>query len=379
MIGESLMYAGKTYKYLDMCSNGFWSPKKALTYNKPIIAVTATRSVGKSTGVALYVLFDWLVNRHKFMYIRRRQRDTYKTCKTFFNNAVLIVNKYTPFNIRGFKFDKGFYWIATECDITDDENGEPNLIWEQCGMAAPLSEEEDLKSSVFSEYFTIIYDEFISKDRNKYLGTKATPEMEWECLNSLYQTVDRGIDRPFRNETRIFLLGNKATIYNPICISLKISNYVHKGQHFTAPKDQIWVWEDLDKVEATAAMEDSFAFQMSTESVKNYAYRNLGKDTDDFIKKPTIAQYVVTLKLHNVLYGVYKDDKYNFYIWKSKPDYVVYALDVGSHKESDLQLINKWRDSPLMRMLSEAYKRGSLYFGDGNIQNAFLLYLEYLS
>lgn len=375
-MNESLMYAGKTYKYLDMCSNGFWSPKKALTYNRPIIAVTATRSVGKSTGVALYVLFDYLVNGHKFMYIRRRQRDTYKTCKTFFNNAIAIVNKYTTFNIVDFKFDKGFYWISTELDTTKEES-EP--IYEKCGMAFPLSEEEDLKSSVFSDYFTIIYDEFISKDRNKYLGTKATPEREWEAVVSLYQTVDRGVGKPFRNETRIFMLGNKATIYNPICISIGISDYVRKGQRFTAPKDKQWVWEDLDRVDATEKIEESFAFQMSTESVKDYAYRNLGKDTDDFIRKPKIANYIATVKLHNELYGIYRDSEYNFYIWNPKPNYAVIALDVGSHTESDLHLINKWRDSPLMLMMSDAYRRGMLYFGNGKIQNAFLLYLEYLN
>lgn len=375
MNNETLMYAGKTYKYLDMCSNGFWSPKKALTYNKPIICVTATRSVGKSTGVALYVLFDFLINGHKFMYIRRRQRDTFKTCKTFFTNAVAIVNQYTHFKIYGFKYDCGFYWIALDMDTTKEE-AEP--IWEKCGLAAPLSEEEDLKSSVFSDYFTIIYDEFISKDRTKYLGTKATPEMEWESLVSLYQTVDRGIGKPFRNETRIFLLGNKATIYNPICISLGISDYVNKGQHFTSPKEKQWVWEDLDRVEATAKIEESFAFQMSTNSVKNYAYRNLGKDKDDFIRKPDIANYVATVKLHDELYGIYRDSEYNFYIYTPKPDYAVFALDVDSHKESDVKLINKWRDSPLMCMLSDAYKRGMLYFGNGKIQNAFLLYLEYL-
>lgn len=371
-MNETLMYAGKTYKYLDMCANGFWTPKKSLTYNRPIIAVTATRSVGKSTGVACYVLLDFLVNEHKFMYVRRRQRDTYKTCKTFFNNAVAIINKYTPFNIKGFKYDGGFYYIATDLDADEQP------VWRVCGLAFPLSEEEDLKSSVFSDYFTVIYDEFISKDRNKYLGTKNTPEMEWESVVSLYQTIDRGVDRPFRNETRVFLLGNKATIYNPICISLGISDYVRKGQHFTAPKGKTWVWEDLDRVDATAQIEDSFAFQMSTDSVKDYAYRNLGKDSNEFIKKPNIARYVATVKLHGVLYGIYRDDDYYFYIHTPKPNYAVFALDVNSHTESDLQLIAKWRESPLMQMLSDAYKRGMLYFGNGKIQNAFLLYLEYL-
>ena len=370
---NNLMYAGKIYKYLDKCSNGFWTPKKALTYNRPVICVTATRSVGKSTGVAIYSLCDFLESEHKFMYVRRRQRDTFKTCKTFFSNAIQIINTYTDFNIVAFKYDSGFYYIATEYD----EDGE-TPIFRQCGLATPLSEEEDLKSSVFSDYYTIIYDEFISKDRTKYLGTKATPEMEWESVVSLYQTVDRGVNKPYRNETRVFLLGNKATIYNPICISLGISEYVHKGQHFTAPKNKVWVWEDLEGVKATKDIENSLSFQMSTDSVKDYAYRNLGKDNTYFLKKPEIAKYIITLKLHNNLYGVYEDADFNYYIHKPKDNYSVVALDVNSHTQNDLQLIAKWRDSPLMVMLSTAYKQGRLFFGSGKIQNEFLLYLEYL-
>lgn len=367
-----MLNSGNVYKYLDQCAGGFWNCKRLLTYNRPVIVVTGSRSIGKSTGVACFALLDYLVNKHKFFYMRRRPLTLRQTCKTFFTNAVQIINMKTDFEIIGFRYNHGSYEIALKT------TPEGEKVWEECGKAVALSEEENLKSNVFSDYFTIIYDEFISKDANKYLGTKSNPAAEWDSLVSLYQTVDRGIDAPFRNETRVFLLGNKSTIYNPICLSIGIADYVRDGAHYTAPKGKVWVWEDIDRVERTAEMEQSFAFQMSSEAVQDYAYHNKGTDPTHFIRKPQIARYLNTVRLHDVLYGIYLDDTGSFYIAKPKDGYPVISLDVDSHRLEDLFLIQKWRESPTLVTVSEAYKRGKLFFMDGKTQAAFLKYLEFM-
>lgn len=362
---------GNIYKQLDKCCKGFWTPKNVLTYNKPVIVITGSRSVGKSTGVAVLCLLDYIKNNHKFMYVRRRQTDTQKTCKTFFTNAIEIINRKSDFHISGFKYYCGKYYI--QLDESENEEAE----WHECGSATPLSMEEELKSSVFSDYFTIIYDEFISKNANKYLGTKANPDFEWDSVVSLYQTIDRGVDRPYRNETVIFLLGNKSTIYNPICLSLGIADYVNKGAHFTSPKNKIWIWEDVDKVEAVKEIEKSFAYQMSSESVKKYAYENEGSDTEYFIRKPKVYRYFITFKLKGEGYGVYIDKEQNFYIGYPRTDYSYISLDVDSHDGNDLHLVNNWRSDPFMKIVTEAYTKGRLYFFNGKIQSAILKYLEF--
>ena len=365
------------YKYLDKCANGFWSAKKIATYGRPVNVITGTRSVGKSTGVAILCLLDYIVNKHKFMYVRRRQRDTYKTCKTFFENAVSIVNQYSGFKILAFKFYNGQYQIALE--ERTDEDGNKELSWEQCGMATPLSSEEELKSSVFSDYFTVIYDEFISKDPNKYLGTRDNPDFEWDSVVSLYQTIDRGVNQPFRNETAIFLLGNKSTIYNPICLSLGIADFVNDGAHFTAPKKKPWVWEDVDKVEAASVFEDSFAFQMSSDSVRRYAYENLGNDNDAFIRKPDSSTvYVATIKFKGTSYGIKRDFDFNYYIVKPVEGYHIISLDVDSHDGNDLHMIRRWQDSPIMVTITQAYQTGRLYFDSGKHKVAILKYLQFM-
>lgn len=375
----SLEYSGKVYKYLDKYSGKFYNVKKALTYNKPVIAVTGERSAGKSTNVAIYVLLDYLVNGHHFAYIRRHRTDTYSTCKTFFNNAVMIIQSFDDFKIYGFKYHAGKYFIATELDA---ETQEP--LYVECGFAAPLSQEEDLKSSVYSDTFTIIYDEFISKDPNRYLGTKDNPEREWDALTSLYQTIDRGIGRPFRNEVRMFLLGNKATLYNPIFLTLGVCEYIVNGAHFVAPKNEVWVWEDVQGIDATEQMKDSFGYAMSTEFTKKYAYENEGVDNDQFVcKVPKESQYKYTLKLNGQLYGIYSgneriDFMCKYYVGAPMNCNKVISLDNKSYKETDLQIAVKWREIEETHMLWIRYKKGALYFADGKTKNAFLRYLDFI-
>jgi len=363
---------GKAYKYLDMVNHGFWDIKKILTFNRPAMVVTGSRSIGKSTQVALLCLISYQLFGKKFMYIRRRPIDVQKTYKTFFNNAVEIYNRYLPLpKIVAFKAHKGNYWIAYSLD--DDESP----VFEECGCYVALSQEENYKSNSFSEYVTMIYDEFISKDPNKYLGTKENTDAEWDALMSLYQTVDRGIDTPFRNETVIFLLGNKSTVYNPVALSLGLVDYVNKGARYTNPKGKLWVWEDVDHVEATTNFEDSYAYQLSTEHTKKYAYENEGKDTTDFIKRPDVAKYYITVRLKGNDYGIYYDAQDNYYIDKAKDCYATISLDVVSHNQSDVGLIKRWTNDATLMKLSKAYMDGRLYFGSGKIQALFLRYLEF--
>lgn len=367
---------GKCYKQLKKCTDGFYSPEKICSYGRPVNIVTGSRSLGKSTGVAILVLLDFILNTHKFMYIRRRQQDTYKTCKTFFENAISIINSKSDLHIYGFKFYNGFYYINLKpCDPADPD-ADPD--WIQCGLATPLSGEENLKSSVFSDYYTIIYDEFISKDPNRYLGTKDNVDAEWNALVSLYQTVDRGVDAPYRNETSLFLLANKSTIYNPIFLTLGVCDYVNTNANFTAPKNSVWVWEDVKDVYNHQQI-NSFGYLMSTDRVRDYAYENKSDTNISFIKKPTAATvYCATVAFKGEMYGIRHDLNYNYYIGKPDNTHKVLALDLESHDRNTLHLIQKWCESPLMVQLAASFKRGSLFFANGKIQNTFLKLLQFM-
>ena len=373
---------GKVYKYLDAMTGKFYSIKKALTYGRPAIFVTGSRNLGKSTTVALLSLLTYIVYGKKFMYVRRRKTDVDNTYKSFFDNALEIYNRKAKElglrEILGFKAHCKHYYIAFEKDEED------KLIWEECGFYTPVTEEEHLKSSVFSDYVIIIYDEFIAKESTTYLGTLYNTDVEWDKLTSLYQTVDRGVDKAARNETVLICLGNKATVYNPLFKSLGIVDYVQPPgcpqPKFTAPKGQAWVWQDIDKVEATVNIDQSNAFALSSNRVKEYAYNNIGIERTEFVKRaerPTV--YDRTVRIKGKEYGISHDSNYMYYIDNPKPGYAVLSLDHQSHDGTDKEMIiNGWNRDPVLLNVGYAYHMGKLYFKDGKTQDLFLGYLDFV-
>lgn len=365
---------GNIYKYLDRYCGDFYNPKKVLTYGRPWIFVTGSRSVGKSTAIAILFLLDYIVNGRKFIYCRRDQDAVLLTCGKFFASAVSIINAAGDFCIEE------FYYFGKQYFIRMKGEGEPV----PCGSIIPLSLENKYKSSNYSEFFNLVFDEFIEKDATKYLGSVKTPDKEYKSVLSMYQTIDRGIGRAFRNETRFFFLGNTATIYNPMFLKMGISDLVSEGAKFIAPKGKLWLLERVETVKALEGIEDSFAYQLADEEERAYAYKNTGADSSDFIGKPTTSQYLGTFILNGTKYGVRKSvSDYPFYMYigpaDSKHNYQTISLDTGSHDgKVDLKLISSWRKCPLMVTVADAYANGRLYFYDGRTKLVFLKYLQFM-
>ena len=365
-----MLQSGNVYKYLDQIQGGFWSCKKLLTYGRPWNFITGSRSVGKSTNIGAFFLLDFILNGHKFIYSRRTKDETLLTCQSFFGNPVKIINDNTDIHIHSLIYEGGEYFIQYE------EDGEKI----QCGCTIPLSLEQKYKSANFSEYCNFVLDEFICQDSTKYLGNKNTPDREYRAVLSLYQTIDRGINKPFRNETRFFFLGNTATIYNPLFLSVGISKYIDEKAKIIAPKGELWVLERIETVDALSEMRTSFAYLLSDEEGRDYAFKNRGADTDDYIKKPPAnnKRYICTLVRNGCKYGVWADLSYtDYYIAEFKDvGREIISLDVNSHKENDLLLLTQWQDYPIIKTLLYKFKRNHLFYGNGKTKQEFYKYFN---
>ncbi|MBR2554134.1 MAG: phage DNA encapsidation protein [Aeriscardovia sp.] len=361
--------AGNTYRYLDACAGDFISLVKILSYGKPWMFLTGSRSVGKSTGISIFHVIDFLKNGKKFIYTRRTKDETLLTCNTFYSNAIEIINRKTDFKIKKFYYEAGKYYIQMEGEESPKE----------CGMIIPLSQEQKYKSSNLSGFCNLVYDEFIASDPSLYLGSKDYPDREYNALISLYQTIDRGIDRPFRNETRFFFAANTTTIYNPIFLKLGISDYIEDHSRFISPKKALWVLNQIPEVKATETIKDSFAYMLSDDFNRKYSYENKGRDTDDFIKRPPANRrlYHCTLSYKGSKYGVYSDfDRCDYYIDNPQEGHKIISLDAESHTQDDLIMITSWNEIPIMGSLLIRFKRGKLFFGNGRIKTVFYKYFK---
>lgn len=369
------------YSDLDKCSGKFYNIKRLLTYGKPWMFVTGSRSIGKSTSVAVWAILNFLETGQKFIYCRRTQDETLLTAPRFFGNAVQIINERTDRRkIKSVWYNRKKYYIVYDGGTGDDADDERI----ECGMIIPLSLEYKYKSDDLSKYSIIIYDEFIAKNTSQYLGSSQTPDREYTAMISLYQTVDRGIDRPYRNETRVVFLGNTATIYNPLFLSMGIADYVTRSPEakIISPKGELWVLERIESVDALSDISQSWAYQLANKEERAYAYENKGVESLDnsFIGKPDISFYDETFTLDGVDYGISHNRDGMYYI--GKPHYKAtmkrYSLDVKGHDGVDLKLIHRMMDHPLIMWVHDAYLSGRLYFRDAGVKQAWLKYLQYM-
>lgn len=363
------------YKYLQQINPGgrFFSIEKILTYNKPIMFITSSRSVGKSTNIGAFCLLDFIKNGYKFIYVRRTKDEMQETCQDYFSNAIRLINERTSIKIKDFKYHAGDYFIQ----LQNDEKPK------HCGYAKGLSLEGKYKSKPFDNVGTILYDEFLPKFETQYLGNVLTdPEREPVLMSSLYGSVDREIGNAFRSSTRIIFSGNTSTIYNPFFIYYGITKYLFKDAKakIINPKNEAWILQRITGVDATADFKNSILYAISSDQEREYNFQNSGADdfNADFIAKPRgHFSHLTFLKLDGVTYQAVKADQ-DFYIFKynGAPNDRVISLDFSSFRSRDFMLVKQWHTRSDLLMIHDAYTRGCLWFDSVQTRRAFSVYFQ---
>lgn len=345
----------------------FYNPNKILSYGKVLNFSIGSRSIGKSTGWALFLLLEWINKGRQFIYVRRTRDELHETCVTYFDNAVDILKHY-GYKIEEFYYKGGCYYM----------NGE------LCGYAIPLGLQQKYKSSNYSKVWWILYDEFMIMPGTKstYLGGSSNSMLEVDAMVSLFQTVDRGVDRAFRDECRIIFIGNAGTFFNPFFINYGIDRFLRPETKFLCPKQGMYVLESTAETEATKDIKNSNGYKISTEKTKSYAYDNNYSDisNDRFISKPPKSHYKALCNFiyDGQTYGLYSYPEEGF-IYVSHKECLgkpALALTMSDHSPNYL-MIRTWHGHPLTQLLKRMYDVGSIRFNDFKCKMVVDFYLAY--
>ena len=346
----------------------FYSPEKILSYGRPYNFCVGARTVGKSTGWALETIGEFLKDGWLAIYIRRTLDELRLTSEGYFDTAAFLMGRYLCKDIK-IVYKGGEY----QC------NGK------LFGYAIPLSLQQKYKSSCYERVRNMIYDEFMIMpgSQARYIGGKNASGAEVEAMSSLYQTVDRGPDRAFRNEARVIFIGNAGTYYNPFFIDLGIDRFLRPDTKYLAPKGALYVVEQTFETEATKDIKQSYSYQLSSQKTKDYAYGNKYADllrSKDFIERTPSGERspLITMVYEGQMYAVYAYmDK--GYIWighgrcDGKP---VLSLTCEDHRPNYL-LISQWRGNYITNLVKQMYDRGSIRFADQKCKMVLDFYLRY--
>lgn len=349
---------------------GFYSPLRLVSTGKPLLFSVGSRSIGKSTGWAIFLLWDFLRHGREFIYARRNDDELRRTCADYFSDAVKILNAHANKKIKNMRYFRGEYFVQLEGD--EEER--------RCGYAIALSAESKYKSGHYSGVGWIVYDEFIATDRTRYLGRQEYPEFEYDCLIRLYQTVDRGIGRAFRNETRIICMGNAITLACPPFLALGIDRLLKPEMELLNPRAEVWCVEQTREVEATRGVKDSFAYRMSSAAQREKNYENCsGEGSSPMIKTlHGVAQGLFTMTWRGHRMGAYVTREGQVYICNRPTKGLELAMSCGDQDRVNRPMAESMQGRPYFKLVKEAVLRGLCVFQDMRCYSEVLTYFRML-
>lgn len=350
----------------------FYSPEKVLSYGRPFIFSVGSRSIGKSTGWAIYMIDRFVKKGWQWLYTRRDETELDITRKNFYDEGMAIFNAFYGTNHRVVYRGEEYY-----------------VDGELAGFTVPLNLQQKYKSGgKYSGVRTILYDEFIITPGSgaKYIGGRAGMMQEVDAALSLYQSVDRGIGKAFRNETTFVFTGNAGSYYNPFFIEYGVDRYLRPDTKYLAPKsdsrDRLWVLESTKETEATKVIQESYAYQLSTERTRRYAYENKYDDMkeSDFIMKEPHGKRE---PMCNIVYEGEEYVVYSFinegFIWVGRGSNSIVptlAITTSDHRPNYL-LIQHYRGHYATQMIKQMYDLGCIKFQNMKCKLVIDFYLKY--
>lgn len=342
----------------------FYSPEKALSFGRSNIFSVGSRSIGKSTGQAIYLLERYAKTGNGFVYVRRTKDELLETAAGQFNNAYDILKSYNH-EVPAIEYKGGKFLT---------EKGET------AGYAIGLSVCDKKKSSplTIGECSYIVYDEFLPRN-GSYLGGRGSME-EVDAIASLYQSIDRRPGQSYGLGTKVIYLGNAYSFYNPFFIHYGIDKMLRTDTKYLAPKGKIQMVEQTKETEATKDIQKSVGYQMSTESTRLSAYENnLQGSAGNFIKKiKRPMEKMFAIEYEGERYSINMIDSMGIlYIKRDNgPAPFIISATTEDHKPNYL-LINRYSYHPATLELKSCFERGAVFFEDGKCQYMLLNYLMY--
>ena len=345
----------------------FYNPTRLLSTGKPYLFSIGVRSCGKSTGWCIHLLKDYMQNKHQFVYLRRTKDELDETAEKAFTNAIVLYNSYynkrTGWKqIEQFEYKSGKYFI----------NGE------LCGYGMSLSTQSKAKSLPLDGVFWVLYDEFlISKSGGQYLGGKDNPFKECEALMSLFITIDRGVDRPFRNELRVVCIGNNEKYMSPIFMRMGVDKYLTKETKFLNPKNSGWALEQTFAVKALEDAQKSNAYMLSSDYSKSYAFGG-GIFDNTFIGKPECKLYpIFNVKYNDFVYGIAQTENGEVFVSNKAYNVRTNLALTGPDHAPNYQLVKAWHSSYYMTTLRDAINAGRILYESQRAKYAIETFFAY--
>lgn len=283
----------------------YYDWNKTLAYDADITMVVGSRGIGKTYGLRLQAIRDYIKKGYRFVEVVRFKTELSGVQNGYFNR----ITSNAEFNGYFFKTDNNMAFIGTK---EEDNKIHYNLI----GYFVALSQSQQLKKRTFDNVKRIIFDEAVLDKNDRY--HRYLPR-EFSTLANIVDTVSR--ERPDIDciKPRLYLLGNALDVMNPYFMAYDIG-VPEFGYSWHKSKTMLLHYVKDDEYSKNKAI-NTVAGRMlnGTEEGSISNDNEFARVNDDFIMKKTKqAKFSFGIIYNNYKYAVWEDWINGYYFVTTK-------------------------------------------------------------
>ena len=344
----------------------YYDWNNTLSYDADVTMVIGGRGIGKTYGIRLQCVRDYLKNRKRFVALVRNKTDLPAFVSGYFSR--IVSNEEFPDYL--FKAEGSKAYIAKK--ITDEDGNTVKPNWEVCGYFLSLTQAQKVKPNTYDRVRRIIFDEAIIDKRlspyDRYLPN------EYGIIASLVDTTSREIPgTPKKDAPRLVLLGNAVDLINPYFQRYRI--YEPKfGYTWHDNKNMLLHYVKDDKY-AKEKTENTVAGRMLAGTIDGNisAANEFYIGTEDFVyQKPKNSKFSFGVVYKERKYGVWLDDNEGYYyVNMNIPNnsHPVFALTASDNR---VNYIMAKRMETALKGFVEMYYLGIVRFETQYIKESFI-------
>lgn len=343
----------------------YYDWEKTFSYDADITLIIGGRGIGKTYGMRLANVRQYLKTGERFVEVCRYQREIKDIGEGYFDR----IDRNEEFPGYVFKFEKDRFYIAEK----PVENEKPS--WETIGYIVGLTSQQSLKKRTFDNVRRIVMDEAVLERADKY--HKYLPN-EYVTFANLISTILReDPDTPTRG--RVYLLGNACDLLNPYLQNLGVDHAPKFGYSWFRSKTVLLHY--VEPVDVESKVSNTLVGRMlagtdEAEKMFNNAFSDAGFDYVE--DKPKNAQFRYGIVFQDMRFGVWVDwAKNRFYVNRqiaNDPHALIYALTTRDNK-IDYQMAKRTEEQ--LKFLMEMYYSGCVYYDSPTTRETFMMVLSF--
>lgn len=322
-----------------------WS--RIMTRDAPINIIISSRGLGKTYGLRMQFINDYLKGGYRFVEVTRTKTEQKELIKEYFDK----VGEEYP----GYEFKTE----ANRAYIQRVENKKHD--WKLIGYFVAFTELQTAKKRTFKNVRRIGFDEAIIERIDRY---HSYLPHEWELLASIIDSCTRERADDDSVKPHVYLLGNACDLVNPWFRALRIDRKPKTGMTWHANKLALLHYVEPGEYERRKLSETLSGQMLALVGGGKSSLRNDFENANmDFVSEKTRGSKIMFgISYDKERYGIWEDKKDGrLYVNRKIPNGTkpVYALTA---RDGRADLVTAKKAEPMLKMVVNLFYLGCVLY-----------------